>query len=76
MTRPKLYIPRSHRHRAPLAAALKDLAYDARHAPVEFWGAMVVLALFAGIFIVSCARRHSLVAPADRTGLRTYEAPR
>lgn len=71
----RIYTPKHHRRRAPLATAIEDLAYDAKHAPVEFWGAMAVLALFAGLFIAACARRHTIIAPEDRTGLRTYEAP-
>lgn len=70
----RIYTPRNHRRRRPLATTLDNLAYDAKHAPAEFWAAMACLALFAALFFTACARRHSIVPPEDRTGLRTYEA--
>jgi hypothetical protein len=71
---PKLYHPKNHRRRAPLSTALEDLAWDARQAPAWLKAGLVLLALAAVLAVRACRAQHSLVAPEDRAGLRTYEA--
>lgn len=74
MNRPRIYLPKNHRRRAPLAAAIEDALFDARQVPIWLRLAALAGVVAAGMALRSCAARHSLVAPEDRMGLRTYEA--